>query len=104
MEEGKGIQPKLCTGYDCRAVLAKQKSGRGEIYESLLNLGGDGVMGYLEIPKIKLKLPVMHGVDDDVLARAVGHLPQTSPPVGGKSSHGHYPRTGTPQRESFLPI
>lgn len=63
------------------------KSDRGETYESLLNLGGDGVMGYLEIPKIKLKLPVMHGVDDDVLARAVGHLPQTSLPVGGKSSH-----------------
>ena len=63
------------------------KSGRGETYENLLNLGGDGIMGYLEIPKIKLKLPVMHGVDDDVLARAVGHLPQTSLPVGGKSSH-----------------
>ena len=56
-------------------------------YEKLLNVSGNGIMGYIEIPKIKVSLPVYHGVDDAVLQIATGHLAGTSLPVGGKSSH-----------------
>ena len=56
-------------------------------YDSTLNAAGTGVMGYLTIEKIGVELPVYHGVDDDVLQIAVGHLPGTSLPVGGESTH-----------------
>ena len=59
----------------------------GTEYENLLNLNGDGVMGYIEIPKIQVRLPIVHGTDAEELERAAGHLPKTSLPVGGKSTH-----------------
>lgn len=56
-------------------------------YEQLLNIGGNGIMGYIEIPKIDVTLPVYHGTDETVLQIAIGHLDWTSLPVGGESSH-----------------
>ena len=56
-------------------------------YEALLNVGGNGVMGYIEIPSINVTLPVYHGTDEAVLQVAIGHLEWTSLPVGGESSH-----------------
>ena len=56
-------------------------------YESLLNLDGSGIMGYIEIPNIDLSLPIYHGTDEAVLQVAVGHLDWTSLPVGGESTH-----------------
>ena len=56
-------------------------------YESLLNLGGNGIMGYIDIPSINIELPLYHGTSDVVLAVAIGHLDWTSLPVGGESSH-----------------
>ena len=56
-------------------------------YDSLLNVGGNGVMGYIEIPTIGVSLPVYHGTDEGVLQIAVGHIEWTSLPVGGESSH-----------------
>lgn len=56
-------------------------------YNSLLNLKGDGVMGYVDIPSIDVLLPIYHGTSDDVLAKGVGHLQNTSLPVGGKGTH-----------------
>lgn len=56
-------------------------------YEALLNVGGSGVMGYIEIPNIDVTLPVYHGTDEAVLQVAVGHLDWTSLPVGGEGSH-----------------
>lgn len=58
-----------------------------EQYESLLNLDGTGIMGYIEIPNIDLSLPIYHGTDEAVLQVAVGHLDWTSLPVGGESTH-----------------
>ena len=58
-----------------------------EKYESLLNIGGNGVMGYIEIPSVSCILPIYHGTDEAVLQVAVGHLEWTSLPVGGGSSH-----------------
>jgi len=56
-------------------------------YWGLLNLNGDGIMGYLEIPKINVKLPVYHGTGDQALQNGVGHLAGTSLPIGGPGTH-----------------
>ena len=57
------------------------------VYDGLLNVGGNGVMGYIEIPTIGVSLPIYHGTDEGVLQIAVGHIEWTSLPVGGESSH-----------------
>ena len=62
-------------------------SERRAQYESLLNIDGTGIMGYIEIPNIDIYLPIYHGTEESVLQIAVGHLEQTSLPVGGKSTH-----------------
>ena len=56
-------------------------------YEDLLNLDGTGAMGYIEIPELKVSLPIYHGVDEGVLQVAVGHIPGTSLPTGGEGTH-----------------
>jgi len=56
-------------------------------YESLLNVGGYGVMGVVEIPKIDVRLPLYHGTSESVLQVALGHIEGTSLPVGGKGTH-----------------
>ena len=56
-------------------------------YQTLLNISGSGVMGYIEIPKIGVSLPVYHGVEEGVLQIAVGHIPGTSLPTGGTGTH-----------------
>lgn len=56
-------------------------------YESLLDISGTGIMGYIEIPSINVSLPLYHGTSDSVLQIAVGHLDWTSLPVGGESTH-----------------
>ena len=56
-------------------------------YMSLLNVAGDGVMGYIEIPKIGVRLPIYHTTDDDVLRHGAGHMEGTALPVGGPGTH-----------------
>ena len=56
-------------------------------YQSLLNISGNGIMGYIQIPSIDVSLPVYHGVDEAVLQVAVGHIESSSLPVGGEGSH-----------------
>ena len=56
-------------------------------YESLLNVSGNGIIGYIEIPLINCSLPVYHGTDESVLQVAVGHIEGTSLPVGGIGTH-----------------
>lgn len=58
-----------------------------EEYNRLLDIGGTGIMGYIEIPIIGVTLPIYHGADEAVLQVAIGHLEWTSLPVGGESSH-----------------
>ena len=57
------------------------------LYRSLLDVSGTGVMAYIEIPNIKVSLPIYHGTDESVLQIAVGHLDWSSLPVGGESTH-----------------
>ena len=56
-------------------------------YESLLDVSGTGIMGYIEVPKIDCSLPIYHGTDEGALQIAIGHLEGSSLPVGGKSTH-----------------
>ena len=56
-------------------------------YESLLDVSGTGVMGYVEIPSIKVSLPIYHGTDNTILQIGVGHIEGSSLPVGGPSTH-----------------
>ena len=56
-------------------------------YDGLLNIAGDGIMGYVKIPKIGVQLPIYHGTDNDSLERGIGHLLGSSLPVGGDSTH-----------------
>ena len=74
-------------------------------YDSLLNLTGLGIMGYIEIPSIRCTLPIYHGTGEAVLSMAVGHLDWTSLPVGGESTHcvlsGH---RGLPSAKLFTDL
>ena len=76
-----------------------------EEYKKILNVTGNGIMGYISIPKIKIELPIYHGTSDKVLQVAIGHLAGTSLPVGGKSTHcvvsGH---RGLPSARLFTDI
>ena len=56
-------------------------------YDTLLNMGGNGIMGYVEIPSIQVNLPIYHGTDSETLERGVGHLLGSSLPIGGDSTH-----------------
>lgn len=60
---------------------------KGTEYWKVLNVGGDGIMGYITIPKINIKLAIYHGTDTDVLQTGVGHLNGTKLPVGGEGNH-----------------
>lgn len=71
---------------DISNVYAISNERRAE-YEQALNVSNNGIMGYVEIPKIKCSLPIYHGTDESVLQVAVGHLEWTSLPVGGESTH-----------------
>lgn len=76
-----------------------------EEYESMLNVSGNGIMGYIEIPLIKVSLPIYHGVDEGILQVAIGHIEGSSLPVGGKGSHcvisGH---RGLPSAKLFTDL
>lgn len=74
-------------------------------YKEQLDIGTSGIMGYIDIPKIDVMLPIYHGIDESILQVAVGHIPGTSLPVGGKGSHcvvsGH---RGLPSARLFTDI
>lgn len=59
----------------------------GANYENALNVDGNGLIGYIDIPKINVYMPIYHGTTDKILAKGAGHLQNTSLPVGGKSTH-----------------
>ena len=58
-----------------------------EAYKSQLDIGGNGIMGYIKIQKIDVMLPIYHGTEENVLQTSIGHLEESSLPVGGESVH-----------------
>ena len=89
-----------------------QKPGRFNLtkeelatYNSILDVTGTGIMGYIDIPSIKISLPIYHGTDEAILQIAIGHIEGTSFPVGGEGTHaavsGH---RGLPSARLFTDI
>ena len=56
-------------------------------YNEILNINGNGIMGYVSIPKLGVEIPIYHGISAEVLNVACGHLEGTSLPVGGENTH-----------------
>lgn len=81
------------------------KNAQAEPYNSLLNLNGDGVMGYLYIPSIDVRLSIYHGTSAEVLESGVGHLEYTSLPMGGEGTHTVLSaHTGLPGKKLFTDL
>lgn len=59
----------------------------GANYENALNVDGNGLIGYIDVPKINVYLPIYHGTSDKTLSKGAGHLLNTSLPIGGESTH-----------------
>ncbi|PHD57118.1 class C sortase [Bacillus toyonensis] len=78
----KNVQGSIQTFAD---PFAEKEKPSGKSYADALNIGD--VMGYVEIPKTKVKLPIYQGTSEEVLSRGVGHLDKSSLPVGGKGTH-----------------
>lgn len=93
LDAAHAYNTKLPTITDRWMLTQEQKAE----YESLLDVSGTGIMGYVTIPKLKVRFPVYHGTDESVLQIAIGHLEGSSLPVGGAATHsvvsGH---TGLP--------
>jgi len=75
-----------------RSLAARENMYKLEVsnqltYHNMLNVGGSGIMGYIEIPAINVNLPIYHGTDSETLDAGIGHLLGTSLPVGGSSTH-----------------
>lgn len=74
-------------------------------YETLLDANGEGMMGYLEIPVIGVRLGIYHGTDEKVLKNGVGHLKNTSLPIGGEGTHAVLSaHTGLPEKKLFTDL
>ena len=80
----EALLPSILPDSFAVAEVAKEED---KVYMSSLNLNGDGMMGYVEIPKIDVKVPVFHTTEEEVLQKAAGHLEGSSLPVGGSSTH-----------------
>ena len=88
------------TGIRWKMTKAQKKD-----YESQLAVDESGIMGYVNIPKFHVRAPIYHGTNENVLQIAIGHLEQTSLPVGGKGSQcavsGH---RGLPSAKLFTDL
>ena len=88
-----------------RSNIFDQKEEELERYKQCLDIDGSGIMGYIDIPSIKVQLPIYHGTDDGVLQVAVGHIEWTYLPIGGGGCHsvisGH---RGLPQASLFTKL
>jgi len=78
---------KTLIGTSVPDAFSTHKGKTDTLYESLLNMENDGMMGYVEIPVINVKLPIYHYTNDEVLEKGAGHLLGSSLPVGGESTH-----------------
>ena len=70
-----------------RGTMFKQTDAQLAEYRQILDVSGTGIMGTIEIPEIKVEYPIYHGTAESVLAIAIGHIPGTSLPIGGDSTH-----------------
>lgn len=81
--EAKAYNQRLADNSDRFLMTERER----EEYQNTLNVSGNGIFGYIEIPEINCSLPIYHGTDEAVLQIAVGHIAGTSLPAGGESTH-----------------
>lgn len=109
-EKEKAIMFKAAREYNKRLAENQPVIGDGfsqaevgsEEYEQLLKINDAGMMGYIRIPLVDEEIPLYHGVEDKILQVGIGHIMESSLPVGGKSTHavliGH---SGLPSKLLF---
>ena len=101
LEQARAYNETL-VGKEDRYILDDSEAAE---YNRLLDVTGTGIMGYVVIPKINVRLPIYHGTDPSVLEIAIGHIAGSSLPVGGESTHcvlsGH---RGLPSAKLFTDI
>lgn len=105
-QEAQAYNQKLAqTGVDLSLGQKDDSDPEKQEYLKTLDVSGTGIMGYINIPSVKIHLPIYHDTSESVLQIAVGHLAGTSLPVGGSSTHsvltGH---TGLPSARLFTDI
>lgn len=105
LEDARAYNKEMLSNIDLIDPFSQGETNIDERYESLLNMDGSGMMGYIRIPKIKVEIPIYHGTSESVLQAGVGHFWGTSLPVGGESTHtvltGH---RGLPTKTLFTNI
>ena len=84
LERARAYNQELSLQEKAEWLLSEEALDR---YASILDVSGTGIMCSIEIPKIKVSLPIYHGVEEGVLQIAVGHIPGSSLPIGGESTH-----------------
>lgn len=88
LEAAKAYNSLITPGTENGGAFSKEaQEAAAKGYADVLNINGDGVMGYVEIPKIDVSLPIYHGTDDTTLDRGAGHLVGSSLPIGGVGTH-----------------
>lgn len=87
LEDARAYNKEMLSNIDLIDPFSQGETSVDERYESLLNIDGSGMMGYIRIPKIKVEIPIYHGTSESVLQAGVGHFWGTSLPVGGESTH-----------------
>lgn len=87
-QEAENYNEKIKTNTFSGDVFSQEeKNMRGTEYWSVLNVGDNGIMGYVSIPKIEQKIPIYHGTSDAVLQVGAGHIMGTRLPIGGEGNH-----------------
>ena len=87
LKDARAYNKEMLSNIDLIDPFSQGETSIDERYESLLNMDGSGMMGYIRIPKIKVEIPIYHGTSESVLQAGVGHFWGTSLPVGGESTH-----------------
>ena len=87
LEDARAYNEEMLENVELLDPFSTEKKEVNQRYQSLLNVDGSGMMGYITIPKINVELPVYHGTSESVLQAGVGHMEGTSLPVGGESTH-----------------
>lgn len=87
LEDARAYNKEMLENIDLIDPFSQEDVEIDARYESLLNVDGSGMMGYIRIPKINVELPIYHGTSEAVLQAGVGHFWGTSLPVGGESTH-----------------
>ena len=102
LKDAHAYNERLLEKGDGRFIMTDEER---EEYNSILDVDGTGIMGYIDIPKINVSLPIYHGTEEAVLQIAIGHIEGSSLPVGGEGTHcvvsGH---RGMPSAKLFTDL